>query len=215
MHGMTFLPYEYYINICFSNTAWRPEPPCVKIYFWNQTRGPGALTLCLVTWYLRNTSKCINCPFRVTTSRFGDTSCQKSECTERPQTELEHLTVKSTLYTLNIYPEAQIVIRFALRLAVPEIHEQGRWNSEMHRMIQTELKHLTVSIYSILYIQQLLTSEDQIWVLSTLRLTVSEIQHVQGRRKSEMHRMTPNRTWTLNSSNYFINTEYLPLGSKF
>ena len=35
------------------------------------------------------------------------------------QTELEHLTVKSTLYTLT--PEVQILVRFALGLAVSEI----------------------------------------------------------------------------------------------
>ena len=32
------------------------------------------------------------------------------------------LTVKSTLYTLSTYPRAQILVRFALRLAVSEIH---------------------------------------------------------------------------------------------
>ena len=40
---------------------------------------------------------------------------QKRQCTEWPQTELEHRTVKSTLYVSNTYPEAQILVRFALR----------------------------------------------------------------------------------------------------
>ncbi len=41
--------------------------------------------------------------------------------------------------------EAQILVRFALRLAVSEIqHVQGGQKSEMHRMSQTELEHLTV-----------------------------------------------------------------------
>ncbi len=31
---------------------------------------------------------------------------ENRKCTERPQIELEHLTVKSTLYTLNTYPRA-------------------------------------------------------------------------------------------------------------
>ncbi len=31
------------------------------------------------------------------------------------------------------------------------------------------------------------------------KLAISEIQHVQGRQKLEMHRITPNWTWTFNS----------------
>ena len=42
---------------------------------------------------------------------------QNRKGTERPQTEIEHLTVKSTLYTLThvtAYPEAQILVRLAV-----------------------------------------------------------------------------------------------------
>ncbi len=45
--------------------------------------------------------------------------------------DLEHLTVKSTLYTLNT-PEVQIFFRFSLRLSISEI--QGRQKSEMYRV---------------------------------------------------------------------------------
>ncbi len=45
------------------------------------------------------------------------------KCTEWPQTELEDLTVKSTLYTLNTWPW-NIFIFFSLRSAISEI--QGR-----------------------------------------------------------------------------------------
>ncbi len=55
---------------------------------------------------------------------------QSRKCTELPQTKLKHLTVKSTLYTLNTFPKVQILVRFTLRLAVSEI--QGRQKSEMH-----------------------------------------------------------------------------------
>ncbi len=41
------------------------------------------------------------------------------------------------------------------------------------------------------FILQLLTPDAHILVRFALQLAVSEIQHVQGRRKSEMHRMTP------------------------
>ena len=42
-----------------------------------------------------------------------------------------------------------------------------------------------------------------------LRLAVSEIQHAQGQRKSEMDRMAKNWTWTLNSEKEFIHTKIL------
>ena len=48
------------------------------------------------------------------------------------ETELEHLIVKSTLYTLNTFPGALILVRFALRLAISEIHVQGRRKLKMH-----------------------------------------------------------------------------------
>ncbi len=84
---------------------------------------------------------------------------ENRKCTEWPQTGLEDFTVKRTLYIDSILiPEAQILVRFALRLAVSEI---------------------------------------------------------QGLQKSEMHRVTPNWTWTLNSQKYSIYTKYLPLRSKF
>ncbi len=61
----------------------------------------------------------------------------------------------------------------------------------------------------------MLTPEAKTLVRFALRLAISEIQHVQGQRKLEMHRMTPNATWTLNSQKYSIYTKYLPLKSKF
>ena len=51
---------------------------------------------------------CYKQPF----SRYKVVENQK--CTELPQAALEHLTVTSTLYTFNTYPEAQISLRFAL-----------------------------------------------------------------------------------------------------
>ncbi len=56
--------------------------------------------------------------------------------------------------------------------------------------------------------------EAQILVRFALRLAVTEIQNVQGQRKSEMHWMTPNWAWRLNSQKYSIYTKYLPLRSK-
>ncbi len=54
-------------------------------------------------------------PFRPTASRFRDTKLSKSEknrkSTEWLQNELEHLTAKITLYTLNTYPRYLILVR--------------------------------------------------------------------------------------------------------
>ena len=52
--------------------------------------------------------------------------------TEWPQTEHEHLTVKSPCIHLILTLEVQILVCFALRLAVSKI--QGRQKSEMYRM---------------------------------------------------------------------------------
>ncbi len=43
-------------------------------------------------------------PFRSTTAVPRYKAVKNWKCTEPPQTELEHLTAKSTLYTLNAYP---------------------------------------------------------------------------------------------------------------
>ncbi len=107
---------------------------------------------------------------------------ENQKCTEWPQTELEHLTVKSSLYTLKTYlwaVEAQILVRFALRLAVSEIHVQGRRKSKMHRMTPNWnwiLNSQNCSIYT-----KYLPPEAQILVRFALWLAISEIQHVQGR----------------------------------
>ncbi len=57
---------------------------------------------------------------------------------------------------------------------------------------------------------QILTTEAHIVVRFALRLTVSEIKHVQCHQISEMHQMTSNCTWTVNSQKYSIYTAYLP-----
>ncbi len=63
---------------------------------------------------------------------FEIQDCWKSEMHPMTQNDLKHLTVESTLYTLNTHPKAQISIRFSLRPAIFEI--QGCWKLETHRM---------------------------------------------------------------------------------
>ena len=53
------------------------------------------------------------------------------------------------------------------------------------------------------YIHWILTPGAQIVVRFAPQLAVSKIQ---GCQKSEMHQMTPNRTWTLNSQKYPVYT---------
>ena len=65
---------------------------------------------------------------------------ENRKCTKWPPNDLNHLTIKSTLYTLNRNPEAHISLSFAPRPAVFEI--QGCGKSEMHRMTPEWLNHL-------------------------------------------------------------------------
>ncbi len=68
------------------------------------------------------------CSFCSTTTSFRDIRLTENrKCTEWPKTE--HLTVKSTLYTLN-NREVRIFVSFVLRSAVFNI--QGRRKSQMH-----------------------------------------------------------------------------------
>ncbi len=86
----------------------------------------------------------------MTTGSRDIRSPENRKYTEWPETELEHLTIKRTLYTLIVYPEAHILVRFPLRLAVSEIqYEQGRQKSEMHRMTLNWAWQLNSQKYSI------------------------------------------------------------------
>ncbi len=135
---------------------------------------------------------------------------ENRKCTEWPQTEFEDLTVKNTLYALNTYPEAQILVNFALWLAISEIqHVHGRRKSQMHQMTPIWTWKLNRQKYSICT-KYLITSEAQILVRFAIRLAVSKIQHLQSQWKLEIHRMTPNWTWRLNSQKYSIYTKCLP-----
>ncbi len=77
----------------------------------------------------------------------------------------------------------------------------------------TSIEHLTVK-------GTLYTIDTYPWSpnFGPLRSTTSRFRDTtctRGRRKSEMHRMTPNWIWTLNSQKFSICTKWLPLRSKF
>ena len=57
-----------------------------------------------------------------------------------------------------------------------------------------------------------LTSEAEIWVYFAVWILDFKIQ---GPRKSELHWLTPNWTWTLNNQKCFIYTRYLAQALKF
>ncbi len=81
------------------------------------------------------------CLFRSTTGRFQKYKVVENrknrKCTESPRTDLEHLTVKGTPYTLYKYPEGQIRRLFALRSTFSRNKVVERWQnrkcSERHK----------------------------------------------------------------------------------
>ena len=136
---------------------------------------------------------------------------ENQNCTEWPQTKLERLTVKKVLYIHYILtPDAQILVRFVLWPAVFKI--QGYKNWKCTEWSQIELEHLTVK--STLHILNTYPWDPNFGQFCS---TISRFRdnYVQGYKKSEMHQMTPNWTWTLNSQKYTIYTKYLPLRPKF
>ena len=119
---------------------------------------------------------------------------EDQKCTEWPQTELEHLTDKNSLYTLNL----------------PLRPKFGPFRSTISGFRKSEIHQMTTNWTWTL--NTLWTPEVQILVRFALRLAVSE---KQGCKKSKMHWVTQNWTWTLNSQKYSIYTKDLPVRSKF
>ncbi len=109
-------------------------------------------------------------------------------------------TLNSQKYTLNTYTHAEVrmLVRFVVWLAVSEI--KGRQKSEMHQMSPNWTWTLNSQKYSI-YTTYLFTAEAWILVRFALRVTGSRIQ---GRQKLEIHWITPNWIWTLNSQKYHV-----------
>ena len=135
--------------------------------------------------------------------------CENRKCTQWPQTVLEDLTDKSTLYTLNTYPWGP---NFALfRSMISRFWDTActRWAKIGNAPNDPKL-NLSTWQSNVFYINLILTHDAQILFRFALRIAVSEIQHVQGQRKSK--RMALNWTWTLNSQKYSICTKYIPWG---
>ncbi len=76
-------------------------------------------------------------------------------------------------------------------------------NRKCTQWFPTELEHLTFKSCCIHWI---LTPEAQFLVCFALQLHVA-LSEIQGNQKSEMHQMTPNWTWTLNSQKYLFTPE--------
>ena len=144
-------------------------------------------------------------------------SPENRKWTEWPKTELEHLTVKSTLYTFNTYPCGpnfgpfrSTISRFRDTTCIrsPKIGNAPNEPELNLNTWQSKGLYICIPVYT-----KYLLLMSKVLIRFALRLAVSEIKHVQGRRKTETHRMTPNQTWTLNS--HPIYTKYLPLRPKF
>ena len=109
---------------------------------------------------------------------------QNRKCTEWPQTELEHLTVKGTLYTLNTYPWGSNFGLFCSTIKHFQDTTCTRLpiNRNCTEWPQTKLQHWNSQKYSIY--TKYLPQGRKIMVRFTLWLAVSKIQHDQGHRKS-------------------------------
>ncbi len=109
-------------------------------------------------------------------------------------------------------PGAQILVRFALQLAVSEIqHVHGRRKSKMHRKWpKTELKHITAKSTVYMLLSKYLPLRPK---FSPFRSMISPFRDTTCTRsgKSEMHRMTPNWTWTLGSQKNSVYTKHVIL----
>ncbi len=136
---------------------------------------------------------------------------ENRKCTEWPQTELKHLTVKITLHTLNTYPRGSNFGPFRSTVSRFRDTTCTRWAKIGNAPNDPKL-NLSTWQSKVLFIHLILTHEVQIFVRFALRLGVSKIQ---GRQKSEMHRVTPNWISTLYSQKYLIYTKCLPLRSIF
>ena len=126
------------------------------------------------------------CQFRSTTSHFWDTytrSAKIGKCTEWPQTELRTLnSQKCSIYSKKL-PWAQNFGPFCSTISCfRDITCTRSAKSEMHWMTPNWTWTLTKQS-KLPCIHYILTPEAQILVCFTLRLAVSEIQHVQDRWK--------------------------------
>ncbi len=153
-------------------------------------------------------------PFCSTISHFRDTTCTRlvkirnapidpnwtwTLDSQKYYIYAKYLSLKSKFWSVSLYDKP--FPRYNMCKASK--------NRKCSEWPQTKLEGKTVKPF---YIHYILTTEVQIFICFTLRLAISEMQ---GRQKSEMYRVTPNWTWTLNSQKYRICTKYLPLRPKF
>ena len=88
---------------------------------------------------------------------------ENQKCTELPQAELEHLTIKSTLYILYILTtESQILVSFALRLAVSKMQTCTR-SAKIGNAPNAPKLNLNTWQSKLLYIHHKLTPEAKFW----------------------------------------------------
>ena len=123
----------------------------------------------------------------------------------------EHLTVKSTLYKLNIYqqrPKFSSVRLCNRPFSKYKVAENCKFR-KCTESPQTDFEILTVKRTS----YTLNATEGQIWVRFALR-TIFKTQGYRKSEKLEMHQMNSKWSWTRNSRKYSIYTKYWPLRPK-
>ena len=125
---------------------------------------------------------------------------ENQKCTEWPRTELEQLTVKSILYTLNTYPWGP---NFGpVRSTISRFRNTWSPKIKMHWMTPKWSWTLNSQKYSI-YTKYLPLRPKFCF---TLKLAVSEIQHAPGLWKSETAPNDPKLNLAVKSTLYVLNT---------
>ncbi len=121
------------------------------------------------------------------------------ECTEWPQTDLVHFTVISTLAGTKYLP-LRSKFWSVSHYDYPFPRYKVIKNRKCTELPQTELEHLAVktTLYAL---------NTYPWGPNFRPFDLrSAVFKIQVHWKSEMHRMTPNWTWALNSQKYSIYT---------
>ncbi len=123
-------------------------------------------------------------------------------------------------WTLNNDKDSVCTNDLPLRLKFWSILLFDHWLSRYKVGLKSEMDRMTPNwIWTLNSQNTLYTLNTQPWGpnFGPFRSTISRFRDTTctNHQKLEMHRMTPNWTWTLNSQKYSIYTKYLPLRPKF
>ena len=147
--------------------------------------------------------------FSLQSGFFEIQGCRNQKCTEWPQSELENLTVKSTLYTLKTHPKGPNFYLFrstTSRFRDTMSPKLGNAPNDPKLNFNTKLP----------CIHCVITPEAQILVCFALKKAFFKIAGYRKSEKSQMHRIWPqNYLDHVTVKKYPVYSKYLPLRHKF